>query len=526
MTSKPNFILFITDQHRADHLGCYGHPLVKTPNIDALAANGVCYDKFYVTSPVCMPNRASLMTCRMPSSHGVWTNGTPLSRRNVTFIELLRDAGYETALIGKSHLQNFSDSIPAVRQPPAPEGYHAAEGDLAYAYRSGFDDPSYSEERPSHWAKPDAALTLPFYGFDHVDLVTGHGDVAGGQYLRWLREQRPDADSLTGSDNQLEHDYIVPQAVRTKVPEELYTTSYIAKQAEAWLEARKESDKPFFLMVSWPDPHHPFNPPGKYWDMYKPEDMATPIAFEREDWQPPFYVGNAIAAREKGVAQTGGFGSFACTLREALEARALTLGMITMIDDALGGVTGKVAELGKSDDTVMIFTSDHGEHLGDHKLLLKGAEMYEQITRVPFIWADPDGPKGTREPGIAQTHDIGSTILERARIQSAWGMQGQALPVAGGKARDAALIQFDLQRGDPALGKLPRVHTVRDARYRLSMFEGVADGELYDLETDPDELINLWNDPQAASAKAAMMEKFARLEMAVADRVPAPNGMA
>ena len=101
---RPNFLLFITDQHRADYLGCYGHPVLRTPHIDSIAARGTAFDRFHVASPVCMPNRASLMTGRMPSVHGVRSNGIPLSRRAVTFVELLRDAGYRTALVGKSHL--------------------------------------------------------------------------------------------------------------------------------------------------------------------------------------------------------------------------------------------------------------------------------------------------------------------------------------------------------------------------------------------------------------------------------------
>ena len=114
---RPNFILFITDQHRADYLGCYGHPVLRTPNIDKLAECGVAFDRFYVASPVCMPNRSSLMTGRMPSVHGARSNGIPLSRAAVTFVDQLRATGYRTALIGKSHLQNFSGADPVLPRP-------------------------------------------------------------------------------------------------------------------------------------------------------------------------------------------------------------------------------------------------------------------------------------------------------------------------------------------------------------------------------------------------------------------------
>ncbi|MEP4432974.1 MAG: sulfatase-like hydrolase/transferase, partial [Hyphomicrobiales bacterium] len=108
MSKRPNFLFIITDQHRADHLGCYGNKIVKTDNIDALAATGTRYERFYVANPICMPNRASIMTGRMSSLHGARHNGIPLSQDHTTFVELLKDAGYGTGLIGKSHLQSFT----------------------------------------------------------------------------------------------------------------------------------------------------------------------------------------------------------------------------------------------------------------------------------------------------------------------------------------------------------------------------------------------------------------------------------
>ena len=221
MTTRPNFILYVTDQHRADFLGCYGHPVLKTPHIDAIAARGTAFDSFYVASPVCMPNRASLMTCRMPSSHGVTMNGIPLSRKNVTFVELLAAAGYTTALIGKSHLQTFTGVPPTTRLPPARDGYFRANGDLTEALRHELDTAIYKYEEPDFWSGPQPRVPTPFYGFDHVELVTGHGDHIGGDYTAWLLERSPDAANLIGAENQLPHDYTCPQAVRTAVPAEL-----------------------------------------------------------------------------------------------------------------------------------------------------------------------------------------------------------------------------------------------------------------------------------------------------------------
>ncbi|MFV0246271.1 MAG: sulfatase [Qingshengfaniella sp.] len=516
---RPNFILYITDQHRADFLGCYGHPVLRTPHIDAMAANGVVHDKFYVASPVCMPNRASLMTARLPSSHGVRMNGQPLSRRNVTFVELLRDAGYDTALIGKSHLQTLSGQPPMMRKPGTRAGYHRGQGDLAEAVRHDLADPSYKLEEPAFWAKGTAEFPLPFYGFDHVDLVIGHGDGVGGHYREWLYSKNPDADSLIGPDNQLPHDYVCPQAVRTALPEDLYQTSYIAEQAEAWLARRKDTDKPFFLMVSFPDPHHPFNPPGHYWDMYAPEDMAVPAAYRVKGWTPPPHVARILHTREEGKANLDGLNSVAITEREALEARALTCGMITMIDDKIGQVQAALSDSGHGGNTVTIFTSDHGDHLGDHRMLLKGAEQYEDLIRVPFIWADPRGVQGQRTDAIGQTHDIGTTILERARVEAAYGMQGRDLMTA---PRDAALIQYSHQKFMDGLPIRPHVHTLRDARYRISVYQDAGWGELYDLKTDPGEFTNLWDDPASREIKLAFLERLTQAELAAVDQAPAP----
>src|SRR3954469_7656201 len=268
---SPNFILFITDQHRADHLGCYGHPVLKTPNIDTIAARAVAMDKFYAASPVCQPNRSSLMTGRMPSAHGVRANGVPLSLGSVTFVDLLAAAGYRTALVGKSHLQNFTGAAPPFTPPAPAESLRKPPPNLSQAVDHGHANTGYDEENPKEWAKGKRAVKVPFYGFQHVDLVTGHGDECGADYARWLHAQRPDAEKLRDHKNQLPHDYVCPQAIRTALPEELYPTAFIRDRAVDYLRGASKED-PFFLMVSFPDPHPPFTAPGKYWGMYKPED--------------------------------------------------------------------------------------------------------------------------------------------------------------------------------------------------------------------------------------------------------------
>jgi arylsulfatase A-like enzyme len=477
-----------------------------------------------------MANRASLMTGRMPSVHGVRSNGIPLSRQAVTFVELLRDAGYETGLIGKSHLQNFTTGAPIVKAREAPEGYREAKGEFAEALRHDLASPAYGQERPDHWRKPDATVQTPFYGFDHVELVTGHGDGLGGDYARWLLAREPNARKLIGPEHALPSNYVCPQAVRTAIPPELYSSAWVAERAAEFLKEVDE-ETPFFLMVSFPDPHHPFNPPGRYWDMYDPDDFPVPEAFVRNDWMPPPHVAAAIATRDAGRADLSGMNTIAVTAREAQEAQALTCGMIACVDDAIGAVLHALDTCACVEDTVLIFTSDHGDHLGDHRLMLKGAEQYQSILRVPFIWYEPDsGMKPRRTRALGSTVDIAATILDYARLAPFAGMQGASLlPVIEGSradVRDAAFVQFDTQR--PLIGDIGpgRVHTLIDARYRLSLYHGVEWGELYDLQSDPGEFVNLWDSPAHAPERARMLERLARAEMEHVDRVPLPTGRA
>jgi arylsulfatase A-like enzyme len=526
MSKYPNFLLFITDQQRADFLGCYGHPVLRTPHIDSIAAKGTTFDRFYVASPVCMPNRASLMTGRMPSVHGVRSNGIPLSMHAVTFVELLRDAGYRTALFGKSHLQNFTSWPPIVKRPSPRSGYREPSRDLVQALRNELTHPNYEQETPEYWNAADARVQTPFYGFDRVALVRAHGDEAGGDYDRWLAERDPKAKTLLGPKNSLQHNYTVPQAYRTAIPAELYATAFIGDQAQAYLR-EVDADAPFFLMVSFPDPHHPFNPPGKYWDMYKPEQFHVPEAFARNDWTPPPLVRNIIAERTAGKANLAGMGTIHVSAREAQEARALTCGMIACIDDAIGGVLRALEQSGRRGDTVIMFTSDHGDHLGDHRLMLKGAEHYQSIVRVPFIWSDPQASDyPARTTALASTLDISATVLDRARIAAFSGIQGRTLMPAiegAGAPRDSVFIQYDHQQPSPGTDVPPRVHTLIDRRYRLSVFHGTGWGELYDLDADPGELENLWDDPAHAATRARMAERLLLTEIEHIDCVPLPT---
>jgi arylsulfatase A-like enzyme len=519
LTKQPNFLFIITDQHRADHLGCAGNDIVQTPNIDGIASKGTRWERFYVANPICMPNRASIMTGRMCSSHGARHNGIPLSKDHTTFVELLRDAGYRTGLIGKSHLQSFT-GLPATNTFEPAEGVTTPSPHLRDALKNNRHGPDYDLEVVPKWDRPLAdRLDGDFYGFDHVEVAADHADLADGDYKLWARAQRSDFDNLVGPDNALPDNRAdAPQAWRTAVPEELYSTNWIADRSEAWLSEQAHSDAPFFLQMSFPDPHHPFTPPGRYWDMYDPNDIPLPASFGQGDLPPLRAMREAL---ENGTDLRDNQSPFAVTEDEARSIIALTYGMITMIDDAIGRVLKRLDDLGLAEDTVVIFTSDHGDYMGDHGLMLKLLLHYQGIIKVPFIWHDPNS-KGAEaiDDGLASSIDIGATILARAGIQPYNGIQGRDL--LSTSPPEAIIVEEDSQRTMVGFDRPQRVRTVVTETHRMSLREGEDWNELYDLSADPEEIRNLYDDPSERATRTELSEVMLRRIIALQDRAPLP----
>ena len=520
MTKRPSFLYFITDQQRADWLGCYGHPVLRTPHIDAIASRATRFTNFHVASPVCMPNRASLMTGRYPSVHGLRSNGCLLPQRAVTFVDQLAEAGYHTAAVGKSHLQPFSE------YPPLRAQYV----DDSFAGEAWRPEPgAYLAERPDRYrTSSEIAFPLPYYGFREIDMVIDHGDKCGGHYHQWIRANLPDWEALYRPEAELPHGYSVPQAFRTPIPEPFYPTAYIRDRAIGVLERQAGGDAPFFLFVSFPDPHHPFNPPGRYWDMYDPDAFDLPLPYEaHHNPTPPMRAMKELS--ESGQPPDSPYVPFIAQDQQVKEAMALTAGMMTMIDDAVGQVMDAVDRLGLREDTVVCYNSDHGDYLGDFGMLLKAPMPFRSVTRVPFLWADPDRPGGGTANGLASTVDIGPTILERAGLKTLHGTQGRSLMACldgGDTGREALLIEYNGNGVPAGFTTQPRMRSVLTSDHRLTLYGGEPWGELYDLAQDPNETRNLWDSPAHERVKGDLSMQLNHLLTAQMDESPVARNLA
>ncbi len=530
---RPNFLLIMTDQQNVNHLGAYGNRVLSTPNIDALAANGLTLDRFYVNSPVCMPNRAALATGRMPSVAGVRMNGVPLPLHVKTYADFLREAGYRTALIGKAHFQTMTENEPA---PMPGQGERPWQRQATLDTRTGAD---YEQESPISWRDPAFEVRTPYYGFDTVRLCLEHADEVGGDFARWLlRVHGIGPDSRRKRQTQSPAG-AAPQSWATDLEETQYPTHYIAEESIAWIDRHVQTHpagQPFFLKCSFPDPHHPFCPPGRYWHAYQPADVDLPESFHLSLDAAPPHKKAVHAEHAQGLRQTRGSRVIAVTEDEARHAIALNYGALQMIDDQVGRLLAHLQKKNLLDNTVVIFMSDHGDFMGDHGLLFKGPLHYDSLIRSPLIWNDPQARgAGLRSQALISAIDLAPTLLERAGIAVPHnpvphGLQGRSfLPAVQGRAYEGAasvLVEEEGHRQVPGLPLPPKVRTLVTQRYRLSVYPGATWGELYDQTNDPMEARNLFHEPAWDSVKSELLWQLVDQMGHLGNNLPLPRRMA
>ncbi len=490
---RPNFLVIIVDQMNSFSLGWNGNEEVQTPHLDQLGREGVCFTRAYPTNPVCQPSRASLHTGLTPRQHGLTTNGCRLDERIPTVTGTLSAHGYRTHCVGKIHLQPFSTDAKDTSGQPV------------------------SWESRDLWnAGSIMALPLPFYGYQSVDYVGGHVDYVNGDYVNDVEAQRPGTKAELSQEQAY---YALPgaQSWRMAIPPVWHYNDWITGKSIDFL--RQVADDNFFLVTSFPDPHHPFCATQPYSEMYDPAQISLPANWEHTV-EPCGFLERFAAGRLRDWDEA--------ILRESI---AQTYGMITHIDDCVGRLCAALAELNLADNTIVVFLSDHGDYLGSHHLLFKGPWPYEPVVRVPLIWRTPQGQRGALHTQPVSHLDFVPTVLAYAGLdQTAFDLRGgqpaapvilpgeslqAAIETGAPTQQDGKLIEFDEDRTSTAMCRYRMLIT---ERWKICVYGGSGDGILFDLENDPLELHNLWDDSAHIAVKADMLAKLSD-RLALTDRM-------
>jgi arylsulfatase A-like enzyme len=466
--AKPNILFIMADQLRWDYLGCTGHPTIRTPNIDALAARGVNFTRAFVQAPVCGGSRMSFYTGRYNVTHGATYNNFPLRIDEKTIGDYLRPQGYRVALVGKTHFKPDEEAMRRLGIDPG-----SSPGVLAS--QCGFEP--YERDDGLH---PDQAAD--------PDLP----------YNRWLRQLgyagdnpwHDYANSVVGEDGEVLSGWSMRNAGRpARVKEEHSETAYMTDRALAFID---EADAPWCLHLSYIKPHWPYIAPAPYHAMYGPADVI-PVNRSDDERAAPHPVVATFMAHEE---------SENFSRDEVRETVIPTyMGLITQFDHHVGRVVAHLERRGLADDTIVVVTSDHGDYLGDHWLGEKDL-FHEEIVRVPLIVVDPrpqaDATRGSASDALVETIDLVPTFLDWAEgPPEPHRLEGRSLrPLIETGApedwREAVFCDSDfaLRHARRTLGLPPdraRGYMVRTGRWKYVFFEEYPP-QLFDLEDDPREL--------------------------------------
>lgn len=501
--TQPNIVMICTDQLRFDALGCTGNAVARTPNIDAIARGGVSFLNHLTPCQICAPSRGSLFSGLYPRHHGLVRNGLALDPAVELLSHVMMDSGVRTHGVGKFHFQPILAS--------------AAYG---------------MPESNAFWSLPASAdWRGPFFGFETVDLVIGESftTVRGGHYGQWLKDHHPGVAELYLPENSLDDTPDEMDEVwRSAVPAELHYNSWIADRSIDFIE-RCRDEEPFFLFTSFPDPHHPFSPPAPYCDVFDPADMPKPYTVEGELERMPDYIGNetwveglagpityrefldsGAYAIEQGTWQrTDGFAE--ASLRKII---AYTHAMIHMIDDCVGNIVSALQRNGLEDNTVVIFTSDHGELLGDHGLIRKGPMPYRQLLHVPFLLAGPGVPAGRTIDALTSHLDVKDTLLDLMGLAGSKSDGHSLVPLLAGKTdrvRDHAFAEYHPRSVANQYNQSIVTNEARLTLYPRAKNAGW--GEYFDRTGDPREHDNLFLDQHR-------QDEIARLSKVMSNAFP------
>lgn len=466
--SRPNVLIVMTDQHRADLMTCAGNAVVPTPNIDRIAAEGVRFENTYCPYPVCVASRMAMLSMRYAHTTGAVNNTDRLDWRYATIAHHFGRHGYLPGLIGKMH---FND---------------AHKHGFEY-YLSINDWLMYLGPKVQHYANEIASHPLSKHFF-HTMIDDGAG--------------MPDVSDLwDGPSPWVGHveryDF---REMASQLEAEDHLDSFIARESVKFMQ--RYCDQPFFLVTSFMKPHTPLFPPKAWADLYPVDDMVLPEVGSVESYPP--HIQQRIAHH---VSQDP-------RLRKAHLAGYL--GNLAFVDTRVGVVLDGLESLGLADNTIVVYTSDHGEMAGDHGLFQKFC-LFDPSVKVPLIVRAPgEMPRGVVTDALTELIGLGPTLSDLAGLPAP-----TAAPLAdtldvpaeldahsfadvvrnpSGPAAEAAFSEYALRSGVPQ-------YMVRTARYKYMYNEGSM-CELYDLQEDPGERINRIQDPGLAKVEADLRARL------------------
>ncbi len=488
----PRNVLFIMcDQLRWDYLSCTGHPHLHTPHIDRLAERGVLFDRAYVQSPICGPSRMSFYTGRYVSSHGSTWNNIPLKVGEMTLGDHLRPLGVRTALCGKTHMTADVEGLRRLGLAPDSEiGALVSE--------CGFEP--YERDDGLH---PDGPRYPRNAAYDNYMKDRGWPDENPWHTV---------ANSAEDEDGNILSGWFMENADKpTRAADEDSETPYITGRAMDFI--REAGDTPWCLHLSYIKPHWPYIVPAPYHDMYGPETHLDPVRSDAERSDPHPVYGAFMEERVSRAFSDDG------TRSKVLTAY---MGLIKQIDDQIGRLMAFIDAQGLTDDTMIIFTSDHGDYLGDHWMGEKEL-FHDASARIPMIVVDPrpeaDATRGLKSSALVEAIDVAPTILDYFGGDPVPHiLEGQALrPILHGETdavRDFAVSEYDYSMREVRrrLGvevKDAKLTMLADARWKYIFAEGFRP-MLFERDTDPDELTDLGADPAYAGEIQRLENLFFR----------------
>jgi arylsulfatase A-like enzyme len=511
--SRPNILLITSDQQRADCNG-FENKDIKTPHIDRLAREGTRFAACITPNLVCQPSRASILTGMLPLTHGVWDNGVDLDPRvgENGFAGTLARKGYQTGFIGKAH----------------------------FSTKSTFK-PTGTPECKQSQAEYGANWFGPYMGFQHCELnVLGHlhrtrplEKPPAGHYERWLSSRGIDGEGIKLWAAETRPGTGAAQTWFSALPAAWHSSTWIADRAIRWLTDASRDEKPFCAWVSFPDPHHAFDCPEPWSLMYDPKDMVLPKHrardLERRPWWHKASLENKPLLADPEMLKFRAEGSRVPDQTDAqlAEMTANYYGMISQIDHNVGRIMSTLEAAGVADNTLVIYTTDHGELLGNHGLYLKGPTPYEDLLRVTMVARGPGVAKSQLVAEPVSTLDLAATFYEHAGISKPQEMQSRSLAKllrGGADTRDVAYSEWHVHPS--RCGVALKLRVVRTKTHKCTFELESGAGELYDLVNDPGEMNNLFDDPGYAGVRKELHDMMRARPGKIAEPLAEPIGMA